>query len=128
MPPAAHCLMLLALYPLIALPAWQALADTQAALAEVEGSSSSNGAGPSSSAAKGSKAAAAAAAAEDPGPALAAEILAALADDLNTPLAVAGMSSPLKAMNDLLHTKKVRMSWASRLRDEQSGDTGWAVA
>jgi hypothetical protein len=35
------------------------------------------------------------------------EVLAALSDDLNTPLAVAALSGPLKLMNDLLHTKKV---------------------
>ena len=47
-----------------------------------------------------------AAAVEDPGASVAAEVLEALTDDLNTPLAVAAMSAPLKAMNDLLHTKK----------------------
>ena len=31
-----------------------------------------------------------------------------LADDLNTPAAVAALSAPLKALNDLLHTKKGR--------------------
>ena len=33
---------------------------------------------------------------------------AALCDDLNTPQAVALLSEPLKKLNDLLHTKKVR--------------------
>lgn len=31
----------------------------------------------------------------------------ALCDDLNTPQAVSALSAPLKALNDLLHTKKV---------------------
>ena len=38
------------------------------------------------------------------------EVLVALSDDLNTPLAVAALSAPLKLMNDLLHTKKVSHS------------------
>ena len=33
---------------------------------------------------------------------------AALSDDLNTPQAIALLSEPLKNLNDLLHTKKVR--------------------
>lgn len=33
---------------------------------------------------------------------------AALCDDLNTPQAIALLSEPLKSLNDLLHTKKVR--------------------
>lgn len=37
------------------------------------------------------------------------EVEAALLDDLNTPAAVAALSAPLKALNDLLHTKKVRL-------------------
>jgi len=36
------------------------------------------------------------------------EVQAALADDLNTPLAIAAFSTPLKTLNDLLHTKKGR--------------------
>ncbi len=35
-------------------------------------------------------------------------IEAALCDDLNTPQAVALLSDPLKMLNDLLHTRKVR--------------------
>jgi cysteinyl-tRNA synthetase len=46
------------------------------------------------------------AAGRDPGAAILSEVLAALADDLNTPLAVAALSGPLKSINDLLHTKK----------------------
>ena len=41
-----------------------------------------------------------------PGGELLAEVQAALADDFNTPLAVAAFSAPLKAANDLLQTKK----------------------
>ncbi|KAL4431628.1 hypothetical protein ABPG77_001470 [Micractinium sp. CCAP 211/92] len=41
-----------------------------------------------------------------PGAQLLAEVEAALADDFNTPLAIAAFSAPLKAANDLLHTKK----------------------
>ena len=33
---------------------------------------------------------------------------AALCDDLNTPQAIALLSEPLKSLNDLLHTKKVK--------------------
>ena len=33
--------------------------------------------------------------------------LTSLLDDLNTPQALAHLSEPLKALNDLLHTKKV---------------------
>lgn len=44
----------------------------------------------------------------DVGGALLEEALTALADDLNTPLAIAALSAPLKAINDLLHTKKGR--------------------
>ena len=36
-----------------------------------------------------------------------AAVEAALCDDLNTPQAVALLSEPLKALNDLMHTKKV---------------------
>ena len=43
-----------------------------------------------------------------PGVQLLAEVEAALADDFNTPLAIAAFSAPLKVANDLLHTKKVR--------------------
>ncbi len=32
---------------------------------------------------------------------------ASLSDDLNTPRAIALLSEPLKALNDMLHTKKV---------------------
>lgn len=39
---------------------------------------------------------------------LLAEVEAALRDDLNTPAAVAALSGTLKALNDLLTTKKVR--------------------
>lgn len=35
------------------------------------------------------------------------EFHAVMKDDLHTAMAVAGLSEPLKAMNDLLHTKKV---------------------
>ncbi|PRW59911.1 cysteine--tRNA cytoplasmic isoform X1 [Chlorella sorokiniana] len=49
---------------------------------------------------------AAAAAASSPGAELLAEVRAALADDFNTPLAIAALSAPLKAANDFLHTKK----------------------
>lgn len=38
---------------------------------------------------------------------LLAEVRAALADDINTPLAIAAFSAPLKTANDLVHTKKV---------------------
>jgi cysteinyl-tRNA synthetase len=41
-----------------------------------------------------------------PGGVAAAAAAAALADDLNTPAAVAALSAPLKAANDLVHTKK----------------------
>lgn len=34
---------------------------------------------------------------------------ASLRDDLNTPQALAHLSEPLKALNDLIHTKKVRL-------------------
>jgi cysteinyl-tRNA synthetase len=42
----------------------------------------------------------------DGGPVEAA-VAAALLDDLNTAVAVAALSEPLKSMNDLLYTKKV---------------------
>ena len=48
------------------------------------------------------------AAERDPGAALMKEAFSGLADDLNTPLAVAALSAPLKAVNDLLQTKKGR--------------------
>jgi cysteinyl-tRNA synthetase len=51
-------------------------------------------------------AAAGLAAGTGPGGAAAAAAAAALADDLNTPSAVAALSGPLKAANDLVHTKK----------------------
>lgn len=54
---------------------------------------------------------AAAAAASSPGVELLAEVRAALADDFNTPLAIAALSAPLKAANDFLHTKKVGRVW-----------------
>lgn len=42
------------------------------------------------------------------GPALArAQVRSALCDDLNMPQVVSALSAPLKALNDLLHTKKV---------------------
>lgn len=70
-----------------------------------------SGSGSSSSSAKGAKkkgaAAEAGAGSGAEGEALLAEVVAALSDDLNTPLAVAALSAPLKLMNDLLHTKKV---------------------
>ncbi|GAB4823355.1 hypothetical protein N2152v2_010401 [Parachlorella kessleri] len=60
-----------------------------------------------SSSSKGKGGASAAAAAEAAtGQQVYLEVLAALSDDLNTPLAVAALSSPLKLVNDLLHTKK----------------------
>lgn len=34
--------------------------------------------------------------------------LTSMSDDLHTPVVLAGMSDPLKSMNDLLHTRKVR--------------------
>ena len=34
---------------------------------------------------------------------------ASLCDDLNTPQAIAALSEPLKVLNDLIHTKKVRV-------------------
>lgn len=43
----------------------------------------------------------------DHGRELVREVVLALSDDLNTPVAVAALSAPLKLMNDLLHTKKV---------------------
>lgn len=43
---------------------------------------------------------------QEPGSGVVSEAFAALADDLNTPVAVATLSAPLKAVNDLLHTKK----------------------
>lgn len=42
------------------------------------------------------------------GIALVETVLHALADDLNTPLAIGAISQPLKILNDLLHTKKGR--------------------
>lgn len=44
----------------------------------------------------------------EPGASLIAEIHQALADDLNTPAAIATLSSGLKAINDLIHTKQGR--------------------
>lgn len=41
------------------------------------------------------------------GSGLLAEVQAALTDDVNTPLAIAAFSAPLKSANDLVHTKKV---------------------
>jgi cysteinyl-tRNA synthetase len=80
---------------------YQALADADQALAAA-----------AAAAAGGPPEAAAAAAAvrrgEGPGGEVFFEVLAALADDMNTPLAVAALSAPLKAMNDLLHTKAGR--------------------
>ncbi len=35
------------------------------------------------------------------------QVRSALCDDLNTPQVVSALSGPLKALNDLLHTKKV---------------------
>eukprot|EP00887_Chlorella_sp_A99_P006630 scaffold3.g6630.t1 len=102
---------------------YQTLADTAAALADVasaNGSSSSSSTATSSSSSSSSSSSAAAASSSvgggvgvggGPGEELLAEVLAALADDLNTPLAVAAMSTPLKAMNDLLHTKQARCFW-----------------
>jgi hypothetical protein len=49
----------------------------------------------------------AAAGANSGGADLLAEVAAALADDVNTPLAIAAFSAPLKTANDLVHTKKV---------------------
>lgn len=66
---------------------------------------------PTGKAGKGGKKAAAAAA-SSPGVELLAEVRAALADDFNTPLAIAALSAPLKAANDFLHTKKVGLVWA----------------
>jgi len=43
---------------------------------------------------------------KEPGVAMLNEAFSALADDLNTPLTVAALSAPLKAVNDLLTTKK----------------------
>ncbi|EFN53199.1 hypothetical protein CHLNCDRAFT_137034 [Chlorella variabilis] len=40
------------------------------------------------------------------GSGLLAEVQAALTDDVNTPLAIAAFSAPLKSANDLVHTKK----------------------
>ncbi|GLI60357.1 hypothetical protein VaNZ11_002480 [Volvox africanus] len=59
---------------------------------------------------KGLAAAAAAAASSPPpvGLALVSEVLAALADDLNTPAAVGALSGPLRTINDLLTTKAGR--------------------
>jgi cysteinyl-tRNA synthetase len=48
----------------------------------------------------------AAASTKEPGVKVLNEAYAALADDLNTPMTVAALSSPLKAVNDLLTTKK----------------------
>jgi cysteinyl-tRNA synthetase len=48
--------------------------------------------------------------------ALPAAITAALADDLNTPQALAALSAPLKAANDLLTTKAGRKARALRPR------------
>jgi cysteinyl-tRNA synthetase len=44
----------------------------------------------------------------DPGASLLAELYESLADDLNTPVAIAVLSSGLKAINDLMHTKQGR--------------------
>ncbi len=35
------------------------------------------------------------------------QVRGALCDDLNTPQAMSALSAPLKALNDLIHTKKV---------------------
>lgn len=43
------------------------------------------------------------------------EVQAALADDFNTPQAIAAFSAPLKAANDLLHTKKASRPQRGRL-------------
>jgi cysteinyl-tRNA synthetase len=43
---------------------------------------------------------------KEPGVSVLNEAFSALADDLNTPITVAALSSPLKAVNDLLTTKK----------------------
>ena len=43
---------------------------------------------------------------QEPDKSVVREAFAALADDLNTPVAVATLSAPLKAVNDLVHTKK----------------------
>ncbi|KAK9821794.1 hypothetical protein WJX81_005729 [Elliptochloris bilobata] len=63
-------------------------------------------AGDNFSAATRAAAAADVAAGRGAGGALAAEVRSALCDDLNTPMVVSAMSAPLKALNDLLHTKK----------------------
>jgi cysteinyl-tRNA synthetase len=77
---------------------YQTLADVEAALAA---------GGPGLD--KGAEwAAAGLAAGTGPGGVAAAAAAAALADDLNTPSAVAALSGPLKAANDLVHTKKGR--------------------
>ena len=75
----------------------QAEQQQQQQLAGSGGKGGGNGGG------KGSKGKAAA----SPGAELLAEVLAALADDINTPLAIAALSAPLKTANDLLHTKAV---------------------
>lgn len=51
-----------------------------------------------------------------PGGEVLAEVRGALADDLNTPLAMAAFSAPLRAANDLLQTKKVGRSKAGAVR------------
>lgn len=68
----------------------QTLADAEAALSAAQGSES----GPEESSQE----------ARD----IVEAVEAALCDDLNTPQAVALLSEPLKNLNDLLHTKKVR--------------------
>lgn len=45
---------------------------------------------------------------EGPASAVMEAVKAALLDDLNTPVAISELSAPLKALNDLLHTKAVR--------------------
>jgi len=67
-----------------------------------------------------------ASAADGPGEDLIREVHAALADDLNTPSAVAALSGPVKAMNDLMHTKKGKKQGdrVPLLHSYQQGMTG----
>lgn len=81
---------------------------------------------------KAGKKKAAAMAASSPGVELLGEVRAAMADDFNTPLAIAALSAPLKAANDLLHTKQVRcagggLCWAGLLAELCCAELCWAA-
>ncbi|KAL4458944.1 hypothetical protein ABPG75_013809 [Micractinium tetrahymenae] len=75
-----------------------------AAAAAAEEAAAAGGKGGGKGSGKGGKAAKPVG--PSPGAQLLGEVEAALADDFNTPLAIATFSAPLKTANDLLHTKK----------------------